>query len=299
MENNKNLLDLIIIVPYRDREEHKAHFIKHMPYILEDKNYEIIFVHQFDDRPFNRGAIKNIGLLYLKQNYPNDYKNITIVFNDIDTMPKFKNQFDYHTTSGIIKHYYGYTYALGGIFAINAGDFEKINGFANIWTWGLEDNILLKRSKIAGIEIMQDNMIMANGKINREDIIILDHGNIRFVSDYIQNKYKYDTGVDGIRSLKNVNFEVIDISKNIKEVRVNSFDTGESLDSLFVKSAENIDLSKRPPIVFDKKFVVGHNNKLYIPNPYTKKTMLFNTFKKVKKTNNSVYKKTMLFNIFN
>lgn len=295
MENKKRVPEVIIIVPYRDREEHKSYFIKHMPYILEDKNYEIIFVHQFDDRPFNRGAMKNIGLLYLKQNYPDDYKNITIVFNDIDNMPKFKNQFDYHTTSGIIKHYYGYTHTLGGIFAINAGDFEQINGFANIWTWGLEDNILLKRSKIAGIEIMRDNMIMANGEIKREDIIILDHGNIRFISDYIQNKYNYDTGLDGIQSLKNVNFDVFDINKNIKEVQVNSFETGESLDSLFVKSGENIDISKRSHIMFDKNFDVGHNNKLYIPHPVNKKNMLFNTFKKFNTTNTTGYKNMILF----
>ncbi len=292
MENNN--IDVVVVVPYRDREEHKSYFIDHMSNILQDKKYEIIFVHQFDDRPFNRGAIKNIGLLYLKQSYPNDYKNITIVFNDIDTMPKFKNQFDYHTTSGIIKHYYGYTFALGGIFAINAADFEKINGFANIWTWGLEDNILLKRSTESGIEIMRDNMIMANRIIDREKIIILDHGNIRYVSEYIQNKYKYDKGVDGIQTLKNVNFDVIDISKNIKEVRVNSFDTGESLDSLFVKSAENIDISKRGIIIFNKNFVVGHKNKLYIPNPYTKGNMLFNTFKKYN-SNNISYGKTLLF----
>ena len=169
-----------------------------------------------------------------------------------------------------------------------------------------KDNILLKRSIVAGIEIQRDNMIVANGKIKREDIIILDHGNIRYISDYIQNKFKYDMGVDGIKSLNDVKFDVIDISKNIKEVRVNSFDTGESLDSLFVKTGENIDISKRPQIMFDKQFDVGHNNKLYIPHPSTKKTMLFNTFKTVKttnnsvykKTNNSVYKKTMLFNTF-
>ena len=76
----------IFVVPYRDRIQHKFFFSRHMSFILEDKNdYEILFVHQYDDRVFNRGAMKNIGFLAIKAKYPKVYKNITIVFNDIDT----------------------------------------------------------------------------------------------------------------------------------------------------------------------------------------------------------------------
>ena len=40
---------IIFIVPYRDRLNHKRHWITQMKYILEDvpkNNYEIFFIHQ-------------------------------------------------------------------------------------------------------------------------------------------------------------------------------------------------------------------------------------------------------------
>ena len=60
------ILTKIFIVPYRNRKYLKIHFDKYMEYLLEDipkDTYEIYFVHQTDTRPFNRGALKNIGFL--------------------------------------------------------------------------------------------------------------------------------------------------------------------------------------------------------------------------------------------
>ena len=76
----------VIIVPYRDREPHKLVLTRVMPYILGDSNYRILFIHQKDRRPFNRGGIKNIGFHYVKRKWPNDWQNMTLVFHDIDFM---------------------------------------------------------------------------------------------------------------------------------------------------------------------------------------------------------------------
>ena len=87
----------IFIIPYRDREQQMLFFKRQMTYVLEDydkDDYRIFFVHQTDKREFNRGAMKNIGFLAVWDMYPNDYKNITLVFNDVDTMPYTKNFLD-------------------------------------------------------------------------------------------------------------------------------------------------------------------------------------------------------------
>ena len=102
-----------------------------MQYILEDYNIndcKVIIVHQYDKRSFNCGAMKNIGFLIVKDLYPETYQNITLIFNDVDTMPFNKNFLTFETRSGIVKHFYGFKH-IGGIVSINAKDFEKINGF--------------------------------------------------------------------------------------------------------------------------------------------------------------------------
>ena len=211
---------IVFIVPYREREQQKQFFKSHMALIMEDykpTDYAIYFIHQNDTRGFNRGAMKNIGFLAMKAQYPNDYKNITFVFNDVDTMPFTKNFLDYNTVPGVVKHFYGYTYALGGIFSIKGADFERVNGFPNFWTWGYEDNLLNTRVLKANLSIDRSQFypIMDKNMFQMKDGITRIVNRNEF-DRFMQNT---DEGFSSIHTLK------YDIDEPSNTVIVNQFFT--------------------------------------------------------------------------
>ena len=198
---DRSIPKLVFIVPYRDRPKHHAIFSSNMKTYLEDAPaYKILYIHQTDQRGFNRGAMKNIGYLVVRNEYPDDYKNITLVFNDIDTMPTNKIRLDYETRPGTIKHFYGFTYTLGGIVSVNAGDFESLNGFPNFWAWGFEDNLLQMRAESANIKI--DRTVFY--KIHDPNIIHLSDTPIREVNRTEFDRYlnKTPEGISSIHSLQ-------------------------------------------------------------------------------------------------
>tara|TARA_Y100000816_G_scaffold98452_1_gene68565 strand:+ start:2638 stop:3408 length:771 start_codon:yes stop_codon:yes gene_type:complete len=199
-----NIPKIVFLISYRNRIQHKLHFEIYMKYILEDydkNSYEIYFVHQCDNRIFNRGAMKNIGFLAMRDKYPNDYKNITFVFNDIDTLPYKKNLINYHTNIGTIKHFFGHEFALGGIVSVTGHDFELIGGFPNLWAWGFEDNTLYERAKKKNIKIDRENFY----KFYDNSILELKDYKEKTLSK--QNTWRYKFGIlDTFNDLKNVNF---------------------------------------------------------------------------------------------
>ena len=68
-------------------------------------------------------------------------------------MPCEKNLLNYKTTTGIVKHFFGFNWTLGGIVSFTGADFEKVNGFPNYWGWGQEDNDIHERVKNYNIKI--------------------------------------------------------------------------------------------------------------------------------------------------
>jgi len=243
---------IIFIIPYRDREHEKIHFEVYMKYILEDiprQSYSIYFSHQNDDRPFNRGATKNIGFLAMKEKYPNDYKNITFVFHDVDIVPYKKNTFNYKTETGTVKHFYGFTNLLGGIFSIQGGDFEKCNGFPNYWGWGLEDNMMENRVKNNNIIIDRNDFY---GRENIKDILNINNSTLRRVSNTSKKLYfkKANTGLSTISNLKySIQNEFININVFDVEIDPNK-DTYYMHDNKISNQLKQYTRTDRPKMLF-------------------------------------------------
>jgi len=216
--NPSTIPPLIFIVPYRDREQQLIFFKKQMATVMEGIDHKIFYIHQADDRSFNRGALKNIGFLIVKQLYPNHYRNITLVFNDIDTMPFSKGFLEYETKPGFVKHFFGFKFTLGGIVSIKAGDFEKINGFPNFWSWGYEDNLLQKRVEKTGLKIDRSQFYPLHDK----NILYLHDGIYRNVNRDEFTRYAKNTN-EGWTSITNLAYNIDDSTGFVDVI---TFDTG-------------------------------------------------------------------------
>jgi len=253
-----NVPKKIFIVPYRNRKNQKKEFLRHMKEVIlvdePEGSYEIYFAHQYDSRPFNRGAMKNIGFLAIKEKYPLHYKQITFIFNDVDTYPSIKGMIGYDTIQGVVKHYYGYKFALGGIFSIKGIDFERILGFPNFWGWGLEDNVIQDRALASKLTIDRSEFY------NMRDPLIIRafDGFERVISKRDSVVYKRETP-DNITSLKNVKW-VIDN----EYINITHFESG-------------MDPNNQEYSTYD----IRSGNKLLIPSGYDRRSWTLNsTFRK-------------------
>lgn len=205
-----NTPKIVFIIPYRDREQQKHNFIEKMSQLLNniDKStYKFLFIHQCDKRDFNREALKNIGFLAVKNDYPDTYQNITLCFNDIDTYPSSQGLItDYSTTQGVVKHFYGYTFTLGGIVSINALDFEMINGYPNYWAWGFEDNMLYNRVYLSK-NLTIDRTVFY--PITDKRISQINDSPIRIVNKIEFGRY-VAKNMEGIDSIYNLRYNIND-----------------------------------------------------------------------------------------
>ncbi|KRY08887.1 Beta-1,4-N-acetylgalactosaminyltransferase bre-4 [Trichinella patagoniensis] len=139
--------DVAIIIPYRDRERHLRTLLLnlHSFLIRQQLYYKIFIIEQVKRQTFNRGKLMNVGFLEAMRLY-----NWTcFVFHDVDLLPENDlNSYSCldtprHLSVAVDKFNYRLPYAsiFGGVTALTAEQFRRINGFSNeYWGWGGEDD---------------------------------------------------------------------------------------------------------------------------------------------------------------
>jgi hypothetical protein len=210
MEQEYSLVKYNFIIPYRDRSEHLEEFVKSFSNLYQDKDCEFIFVHQCDTRPFNRGAMKNIGFLEFSKYRPDGL----FIFNDIDVLPTYDGSIVYDTAKGQVRHpAYGVANVnLGGICCFWKDEFDAVNGFPNYWGWGPEDMCIKWRVSERKITIDESN----HAQLNSSKCKRLDHKRDPKEPEYDREGHKIfnqekktKVSKDGI---KNIKYEVISIT---------------------------------------------------------------------------------------
>jgi hypothetical protein len=154
----------IILIPYRNRNEHLDIFIKDVIPLFEKylQPYKVVVIEQEQGKLFNRGMLLNIGF--------NEYKDKSEYFftHDVDIIPNeecVKTLYTKTDISCITGIYTSSCNTLGGIIKFTPECFIKSNGFPNnYWGWGVEDKVLQNRVEYMNINI---NKNILTNDINR------------------------------------------------------------------------------------------------------------------------------------
>lgn len=225
----------VILIPYRNREEHLKYFLENTAPKLKQRieNLEILIIEQSEDgKLFNRGKVLNVGFKY----YDNDdYYYIT---QDVDTNPKHEKAF-FHYKNEVPDYFFriysSFCNTLGGVVKFKGNIFREINGFPNnYWGWGQEDMVLMRRAQISGKlgNISKNKFILSKNKRRHiffhnfeEKYRKLSHNHKakkkltfrKLETQEQKDKYKFESG------LNNLDYEILkeeEIDTYIKKIVV-------------------------------------------------------------------------------
>lgn len=166
----------IFLVPVRDRQQQMVDFASHVPPYLDrtlgQDNWEIWFIQDVgteNKRPFNKGALFNIGFLELKAQFPDGWQDKVLVMHDVDVYVKREctdsRPIEYTVPcAGVIRHPYGEIDPrkgpiMGCFTILYASDYARVNGVPNYYGWGVEDVTFGFRCQAVGIQIDETGLI--------------------------------------------------------------------------------------------------------------------------------------------
>ena len=225
------MLDTVIVIPYRAREEHLKYYLENTVPLLQKHipNGKVVIVEQdWNNKLFNRGCILNIGF--------NEYKDKTKYFmtHDVDINPYEQTIIDYYLINNFdaLRIRVGHGCSVGGITKFSHDSIFNVNGFPNyIWGWGIEDRALYYRYKIMKKTISEPLIGVFNAKnylkeFNHSNRIRGSNSNtISNNENNIFNNYNYDDQIKHIKSsgLNNLEYKILekkDINDYVELIKV-------------------------------------------------------------------------------
>ena len=154
------LFNVAIILPYRNRHSQLSIFMNYIHPFLQSQNldYRIFVIEQSPVRDFNRAKLFNVG--FTEATKVNDFH--CFIFQDIDLIPQNPDniyactKMPRHMSSSVNTFRYNLPYVglFGGAIALSRKQFEKANGFSNIfYGWGGEDDDFYGRLQSRGLKV--------------------------------------------------------------------------------------------------------------------------------------------------
>jgi hypothetical protein len=173
--------------------------------------------------------MRNIGFLMAKKQFPETYKDIDLVFHDLDNLIGEKNLVKFTTKHGEVNHIFG-NYKqrnIGGIFIMKADDFERINGYPNFWGWGFEDMCLGRRIVANKIDVVRKNFHFHDKRIVHLNFTPYQAVAKKVVNDLNKNLFNesslQNSIPDGLQQLKKLDISCNIISSKVKRYDVKNF----------------------------------------------------------------------------
>ncbi|RNA23369.1 beta-1-4-N-acetylgalactosaminyltransferase bre-4-like, partial [Brachionus plicatilis] len=213
MSRNK----VALIVPYRDRLLNLQLFLNHMhPFLKKQQiEYGIYLVEPVENITFNRGLLMNIGYA---EAVSESKSWECFVFHDVDLLPEDERNIyscpetPRHMSSAVstLKYKLPYAAIFGGVTEFTKDQFEKINGFSNLFFgWGGEDDDLRKRVVKKGYTVSRYPLEIGRYTMAKHGRDTHNKPNPRRYALLKSSSLRMD--YDGVR---NLNYQVKQIVKN-------------------------------------------------------------------------------------
>jgi len=189
---------LSIVIPYRERPASLATLLEVITGRFTS-DYEVVIVEQTDDRPFNRGALMNIG-----------YKTCTgssVCFHDVDMLPVLADysEVDHPTCliarCSLFNDSLPYERYFGGVTLFSRKNVEEVNGFSNSYfAWGKEDDDMWLRCERTGMNPGRRPGIFYHQEHSREHCTTNNSSNDAILERFIRDpRLQWSDGLTSLR----------------------------------------------------------------------------------------------------